>query len=600
MLCANLRERLLQSSTPLTPVLSPMDLLHLATCPACRQFRQEVARIHTAARRLPHTPLPESLRPRILDALPASPVPVRPIGPPRRRLAAGLVAALLGALALIAGPRLFVRPTNAAEVLSAVRKTHTWHLAGWQNKMGKQIPWEIWGRRSPYFYREQIGDEILQDDGTHRIHVIPPQRMHSRGIVLRMPSRPLAPTTDGGNPLDTHAAFLDGIGLGTETYLSELTEVSRTISRIILKAPTVESGDFTQYGLFTVDAHTHLPLQFELRKTIIREFVDHRCHPIRDPEPHIEATLRAEYDSPLPPEVADAVPQPEGYLIADAADSPTLPAVPDPDAAAPAAIATKNGITLQAEALAQDREGNLKLRVRAWLGSAPTNEYKILLAQDISLRCPPYTQPGEGAYPTDDQGGHYVQLNAPEADSTVPQIGFRLCYLTHIEPTPAGATSLPHTVTIPLRARIFLYEDILENGSSSMHTVPIMEENLSITIPLPGKAKDLDYDRPRPHDPGLIYNPANKHKRLRWETAMDRASYYMSEAELWEPGHVHSRPEAFLPVGARRRIPLLQQAVAWYRIWLNESESIQDANAIRDAKLSLKSAQDDLARASKP
>ena len=49
--------------------------------------------------------------------------------------------------------------------MAAIQRVNTWHLRGWRLHEGQRVPWEIWGRRSPFYYREQVGEEVTVDDG---------------------------------------------------------------------------------------------------------------------------------------------------------------------------------------------------------------------------------------------------------------------------------------------------------------------------------------------------------------------------------------------------------------------------------------------------
>ena len=85
---------------------------------------------------------------------------------------------LVGASAIISTIVLLLLPgrgrddmSMASEVRQAMMQVKTWHFTGWKLQGKDKIPWEVWGRRVPYFYREQVGADVIVDDGTQRVSI---------------------------------------------------------------------------------------------------------------------------------------------------------------------------------------------------------------------------------------------------------------------------------------------------------------------------------------------------------------------------------------------------------------------------------------------
>jgi len=59
----------------------------------------------------------------------------------------------------------------AADVRDAIDRAASWHLDGWRDSANGRRRWSIWGRRNPYFFREDIDGQIMIDDGVKRIEL---------------------------------------------------------------------------------------------------------------------------------------------------------------------------------------------------------------------------------------------------------------------------------------------------------------------------------------------------------------------------------------------------------------------------------------------
>src|SRR5207249_7141590 len=93
---------------------------------------------------------------------------------------------------------------RAAQVQAALQQVNTWHLQGWKQLDGAQVPWEVWRRQTPYFYYDRIGGDITMDDGKQRLRLFraDPRLLRSRDILLR--------TATGPDQKDVNAESFDG------------------------------------------------------------------------------------------------------------------------------------------------------------------------------------------------------------------------------------------------------------------------------------------------------------------------------------------------------------------------------------------------------
>src|SRR5579862_2004330 len=114
-----------------------------------------------------------------LEPLPAVPakmgIKTKGFNVMRTSLAAGIGVSIVSAGLLFVSPR---TPRYGAaladEVHKALAHVNTFHLKGWKLDNGKKIAWEIWGRQSPHFYHERLGDFETLDDGHERTIVLGP------------------------------------------------------------------------------------------------------------------------------------------------------------------------------------------------------------------------------------------------------------------------------------------------------------------------------------------------------------------------------------------------------------------------------------------
>jgi len=421
---------------------------------------------------LPAAPPPAALRARILGHLPAA--PARPV-PPRLRLIATGLAACAAAGLLVVGLHSGLRPASAAEVRAAILRTNTWHFVGWHLRDGHKVRWEVWGRRSPALYREQIGDEVYLDDGTRSTHVLPPDPKNGRphGVVLILPSRPQ--TTPA--LADSGTNFLVGIG-GDAAGFSPRGPAGNDET---FEARTEYAGyptDIKETTTLTVNRSTHLPVRYVVRrvesqpkgKPGVGAGLNYRA--LRKLREYTHAELVPSYDVPLPVAVA-AVRPPAGYVVTDANDAP-------PALGAPAGgVATQGGLTVRTEVVAQDAEGDLRLRFHAWVGRQP------LSYRDTGLYLDGLNHPGH--YGTDDLGNAYLFIECPgplgNDDGGVD------LWLVPLEPL---APKAPPPAALDLNAALGLsrYERMGQSG----RTIPVATEHMTFHLRLPVEKQGLGFD----------------------------------------------------------------------------------------------------------
>ena len=230
---------------------------HCLSCAECRATGRQLRQLRHVCQTLPSPPAPARLTESVPVVLPrcAPPVPAlvptrRPMQRPMVRIAGVLALLLVG---LTAVPWRRDRPVGAA-VEAAVKGANTWHLKGWKLRDGQRIPWEIWGRRTPFFYREQIGDELNFDDGSQRVRLVPTGGA-GKWTALRLASGPA--------PSDQWREWLT-MGIGWRSF----HRAARDADEMWLLGGT-DSGMQGPYSVaqdyFRVDKRTWLPVEWGYR-----------------------------------------------------------------------------------------------------------------------------------------------------------------------------------------------------------------------------------------------------------------------------------------------------------------------------------------------
>ena len=334
MHCDTVRAALLDySNTEIAPIRAWAIRRHLAACAGCAQELAALHQFTTALRRADLVP-PLSV--------PVA-VPVRRL-PLRRAFAAAGVALIVVALFLL--PTLYQSRRNAqnpgAAVAAALGRVNTWHFSGWKLIDGRQVPWEVWGRRLPWLYYERVGDTTTWSDGKQRLRVFAPNPALKRpyGLVVKTS----VDQASGGlgflgdpayqslvNMQRARADFGDG---ATKLY-TQTSTLARFRSQDAAAGPI--SG-VNANKLYTISKRNWLPMTYQ-RHFDSRTFA-------RDTE-----YLGVRYDVNLP----DAIllpPSVSGYSVVDFT--------------APAKHA--DGFRVVAEPVGMDAAGNIVIVARGWLG----------------------------------------------------------------------------------------------------------------------------------------------------------------------------------------------------------------------------------------
>lgn len=538
------------------------------------------AHIAEAARLLQTRDVPPALRQKVVTAFEAQ--SDRSKSPRVSRLpryfATGTVAAaIVGVTFAVSLTRVGSAPVSAAEIATAIQAANTWHLQGWRLNGDKKVPWEVWGRRYPFFYREQIGDEVVVDDGKKRVHLLPPQRMHPTGLLLVQASRPLKTEKSARQTAYDTTAFLAGT---SGEFISDFTLKERKPGEtgpLVLESRVTSSGYVEEQTRVTADPVARLPLHYEVIRRVYNGTGDRAPDAVPD-KTVVKAALEAAYNVPVPTTVlrsaATALIAPPDYRVVDFTVAPQTPTGPQ------YGHVQKNGITLTCETLARDEEGNLRLKYRVWLGDVITNTYENLLETSVAPRTPPFTQPGEAEYPTDERGNAYLPLNSPDGDTGAAANEYKLGYFAIAAPNAENTARSPETLTLPLQVQVGVMEDDPENG---MRFRTIAEETLTVTVPLPEEVGTLAYDRPRPQMPGLSWRQAAQQQTLRLVTAWMRGNYWNNLGtgrRTWPHGPTNRN--------------LLKQAKAEYTTALAEAERTNNKDMINNMHLSIKSIEEEL------
>jgi hypothetical protein len=460
------------------------------------------------ARTLPRENPPATLRARVLGNLPeavASPASSRHLL--RLGIAGVMVASAL--LVLVLFPRSVLPPSRAQDIEAAVRQANTWHFVGWRrNNKGQQQKWEVWGRRQPFFYREQLGGQILLDDGKRRMHLLPqdPENGRTRPVCLILPTQ-ATPGKSAPRSGDISARFLAGIGSDKPLFSPQQAwgkDRIFTATQAWMGYPYVE-----EITTLTVDADTHLPLRYVVRRVESQpegkpgEGLDFsKRKPLRT---YDKAVLLPTYDVPIPSEVAK-MPTMQDYNIVDA----TVPF--EGKVAGDTATLTRNGLTVRAEVVSQDGEGNLHLRFHSWLGNQPILFGYSGLMEDVGVA---------SGYTQDNQKNPYVHIYGPRKPipNKVQDNGIVDDWMVPLEPLQLG-TPRPISIKLVVGFTVSQYERIGISG----RTIPLLQETFNFELPLPNPTLDIGYDSAIGVK-GRDYRGTRT--TLPGQAAQSRAEYYM-------------------------------------------------------------------------
>lgn len=341
MNCKSVRAHLLDFVHDETgPLRSWVIRRHLAACADCAEELAALRQFTAALRRADLVP-PE-----------AAPLPMPRRAPLRRVLAAAVAVLLVGGLLLL--PTLNQNRRNAqnpgAAIAAALGRVNTWHFSGWKLIDGQKVPWDVWGRRTPWLYYERVGDTITWSAGKQRVRVFAPNLALKRPNGLTIKTSEDQAYFDLGfledpayqtlvNSRQSGADFGDGF--------TSLYQQTSAVARFRRQNYTGMSG-VNENKLYTISKRDWLPMTYQLHFEN-RKFA-------RDTE-----YLRVRYEVDLPDGVIRP-PSPDGYRVIDFTQPAKAVIAPV------GSIAESHGFRVQAEPAGMDKAGNIMIVTRGWLG----------------------------------------------------------------------------------------------------------------------------------------------------------------------------------------------------------------------------------------
>ncbi len=376
---------------------------HLIACASCRAELAALQGFTQTLRRADLVP-PE----------PAAAVP-RPHQTLRRRVLA-TAAALLVAGVLLLLPALHQSHQAAqnpgAAIAAALGRVNTWHFSGWKLIDGKEVPWEVWGRRTPSLYYERVGEAVSWSDGKQFVRVFPPNAALNRPHGLIIKTAPDQTPGEGFlydpayqtlvNPHPARTNFGDGY---TTLYAQTPAE-----ARFRDQYSAGVSEGVNANKLYLISKHDWLPTTYQLHydsKTFERD----------------TEFLTVRYGAALPNAVL-APPTVGSYSVVDLSSAASLP----------------DGFRVTAKPVAIDKAGNLVISARGWLGGNPLTPGS-LFSLDV--------QPHSGIF-TATRRSQLIKYLYATNFAPIPG-GEILMPFTPLEPSEV-ATGLPDTFSLSMQA----------------------------------------------------------------------------------------------------------------------------------------------------
>ncbi len=373
------------------------------------------------------------------------------------KLLTGCVATSAAVLALLLLPnKTRHNMSMAAEIRQAVSNVNTWHLKGWKLQNGKPLAWEVWGRRTPFFYREQVGQDVIVDDGRSRVSLFAPLKRNGRpdasGIALKTPSMPDASNTRWS--YTQMVAQWDNISLRPDAQTAEDATFDFAASGVFLGG-----GDDTMADLlYTVNRQTWLPTHYEARLG-------------KPNAKHTLAALNADYNAPVPADVTQLPSIPPTYKVYDAAQS------------APTGenTVTRNGITVQTIPLLLTSDGLILLRVKTWLGGALIDRYGPLL---IGASADRWVETGAMITPAnrDNAKRGYTQVQWEAIQAGNHDHTSALLLLAPADPLPPDA---PPATELTLQLDVAAQMDTRLSGTMGMSDQQLARQTMTLAVALP-------------------------------------------------------------------------------------------------------------------
>jgi hypothetical protein len=346
-----------------------------------------------------------------------------------------------------------------AEIAAAVERAETWHLSGWRQVGNQQVPWEVWGRRTPFLYREQNGTEVLFQGEAQRLHLLP-STAGGPGMLLRLP--PDA-TSD--------PVRWSRLTVGTDWGQAEPWRVEEGVAIFRWSDHGMHGPGSSAHDYYFVDPRTWLPFRREYR--------------LETPEGEkVLERLTITYGLPVPDEVAIA-PRLEGALEIDAAA-----ALSDPPGEN---TATEGALSATLTPLKLDRHGNVLAALACRLGGLPLDG-----TQDRNLAFlisnASWSMAGHAPRPisiTDDRGRPYVRVSDLRTGDVGDMVqGRMLLWLAPLEP-------LAPEEPLPLRLRL---TQNLHIQGQQLDSVLMLARDLSWNVSLPAVPETItpvDFEVPK-------------------------------------------------------------------------------------------------------
>ncbi len=451
MSCNTIRPYLLDFANHETSVLRSWTIRrHLAACPKCATELTALQEFQTTLRRADLVP-PETATP-----------PLRLPAPRRRAYAAASAAALIGSLFLY--PALHPSRPNVqnpgAAIAAALGRVNTWHFIGWKQINGKRVPWEIWGRRKPFLYYERVGDTVTWDDGTLHLRVFPPSPALNRPVGLVIKNAAATPeTADADFEADPAYQCLVSDSQTPVNFSSDIRLYAQTSSAAKYRYQNYRGmSGINENKLYTISKRDWLPIAYQLH------FENPKIS--RDTE-----YLKVHYGDDLPDEVVSA-PAPAGYAVLDFTQ-------PAKEAVNPVThIAESHGFQVQVEPAGIDKEGNVLIVVRGWLGGN-----RLLQTTTFTLDASPFDKS-----PTAKRGAQTLQYLYASNISVPPGDSLYLPYMPLVVPR-----ALPDTLALDLTASPQVRgqsSDMIEGNGQLVPmttTESLFTANFHWDLPLPAK-----------------------------------------------------------------------------------------------------------------
>ena len=434
---------------------------HLARCAACAAELADLRRLTATLRRA--------------DVVPSEPTVPFTV-PPRRAqaprvLAVAAASLLIGVLLLLPvlnGSRRAAQNPGEA-IAAALDRVNTWHFSGWKLIDGKQVPWDVWGRRTPWLFYERVGDAVTWSDGKRRLRVFAPNPALNRagGLVIQT-----APDQEdaGVSFLDDPAyqSFVNGPQAGRDFGDGETKLYAQTTGVAQFRRQNFTGvGDVNENKLYTVGKRNWLPTTYRLH-------FDNRKF-ARDTE-----YLNVQYDVDLPDDVAQP-PSPVGYSLVDFM-TPVGASI-----AAVGSVAESHGFRVQAEPAGMDKAGNVLIEARGWLGGN-----RLTPGSTFSLNVSPFSadDPAWG-----ERRGRTVKYLYASNFSVLPGSDIPLPYVP-LEPSEVAGV-LPDTFRLSLSAspQVQVRASDQIDAVGRIHPVTLAEslfsEDFHWRLPLPKPVRDL-------------------------------------------------------------------------------------------------------------